>query len=66
MARSSRDAAMLLLGLGSPRHSGHDPRVPPLPIPDPDLVDLFFEILNEQGDEMLEMIARSSSTGVVA
>lgn len=32
---------------------------------DPDLVDLFFEILNEQGDEMLELIARSTGTGDV-
>ncbi len=27
---------------------------------DPVLVDLFFEVLHEQGDEMLELIARSS------
>lgn len=27
---------------------------------DPDLLDLFFEVLDEQGDEMLEMIARSN------
>jgi fatty acid amide hydrolase len=40
MARNSRDVAMLLLGLDSPRHSSHDPKVPPLPIRDPDLVDL--------------------------
>ena len=33
---------------------------------DPDLVDLFFEVLHEQGEEMLELIARSSGTGVVA
>ena len=30
---------------------------------DPELVDLFFEILEEQGDEMLELIARSSTSG---
>jgi fatty acid amide hydrolase len=40
MARSSRDVAMLLRGLDSPQHSRHDPKVPPLPIGDPDLVDL--------------------------
>ena len=33
---------------------------------DPDLVDLFFEVLEEQGEEMLELIARSSTSGVVA
>jgi putative two-component system response regulator len=33
---------------------------------DPELVDLFFEILHEQGDEMLELIARSSISGEVA
>ena len=31
---------------------------------DPDLVDLFFEVLHEQGDEMLELIARSSGQAV--
>lgn len=40
MARSSGDVAMLLLGLDAPRHSSHDPRVPPLPLRDPELVDL--------------------------
>jgi HD-GYP domain-containing protein (c-di-GMP phosphodiesterase class II)/CHASE2 domain-containing sensor protein len=33
---------------------------------DPDLVDLFFEILHEQGEEMLELIARTSATGLTA
>lgn len=28
---------------------------------DPELVDLFFEVLHEQGEEMLELIARSST-----
>ena len=28
---------------------------------DPELVDLFFEVLEDQGDEMLELVARSSS-----
>ena len=32
---------------------------------DAELVDLFFDILHEQGDEMLELIARSSGSGVV-
>ncbi len=32
---------------------------------DAELVDLFFEILDEQGDDMLELIARTSTTGVV-
>lgn len=32
---------------------------------DPDLVDLFFEVLEEQGDEMLELIARSSGQAVL-
>ena len=31
---------------------------------DPELVDLFFEVLHEQGDEMLELIARTSGHGV--
>jgi len=30
---------------------------------DPELVDLFFEVLRDQGDEMLELIARSSCQG---
>lgn len=30
---------------------------------DPDLVDLFFEVLDDQGDEMLELIARTSAQG---
>jgi HD-GYP domain-containing protein (c-di-GMP phosphodiesterase class II) len=29
---------------------------------DPELIDLFFEVLEDQGEEMLELIARSSST----
>ncbi len=32
---------------------------------DPELVDLFFEILDTQGDEMLELVARSSGQSVV-
>ncbi|HEB90153.1 MAG TPA: HD domain-containing protein [Deltaproteobacteria bacterium] len=28
---------------------------------DPDLVDLFFEILDAQGDEMMQLVARSST-----
>jgi HD-GYP domain-containing protein (c-di-GMP phosphodiesterase class II) len=28
---------------------------------DPDLIDLFFEVLEDQGEEMLELVARSSS-----
>ncbi len=31
---------------------------------DPQLVDLFFEILDEQGDEMLALVARSSAAEV--
>ncbi len=33
---------------------------------DPDLIDLFFGILDERGDEMLELIARSSATEITA
>ncbi len=32
---------------------------------DPELIDLFFEVLEEQGEQMLELIARSSTSGVV-
>lgn len=31
---------------------------------DPALVELFFEVLEEQGEEMLALVARSSSSGV--
>lgn len=31
---------------------------------DPELVELFFEILDEQGDEMLALVARSTATEV--
>ena len=30
---------------------------------DPVLIDLFFEVLEDQGDEMLALVARSSTTG---
>jgi len=33
---------------------------------DPDLIDLFFGILDERGDEMLELIARSTATEITA
>ena len=33
---------------------------------DPELVDLFFEVLHDQGDEMLELIARSCGTDRIA
>jgi fatty acid amide hydrolase len=40
MARSTRDLTLLLRAIDSPKHTPFDPFVPPLPIGDPDSIDV--------------------------